>query len=356
VTSRSLGLGLPDLGVAAIVLVACIGGTVHLAPHHTWALALAVTAAVSLVVRRRWPLVTLGVATVATSIYLVLGYPYGPIQFTVLVATYSVARHRPTRTAAIAAVAAFIVLAVDVVLRIGLGASLIAIVPGSAWIVVPFALGVTMRFYGENRVRQRNRRADDERLRVAREVHDIVGHGLSAIQMQADIALHVMPKQPEHAAAALAAISRTSREALDELRVTLALARDDPEAREPLPGLARLDALAARTGDSGLPVRIHTIGSPRLLPGPVDLAAYRVVQESLTNALRHAGPAVATVHVGYHPDAVSVVVLDTGRGGEVGPGHGIEGMRRRVAALGGTFQAGPAEGGGFRVSARIPAP
>lgn len=353
-TSRAPGLALADIGVAAVVLFACIGGTLHLAPHQPWALALAVAAALSLVARRRWPLVTLAIVTVVTSAYLVVGFRYGPILLTVLVAVYSVARHRPTRTAALAAVVALVVLTVHVVVRIGVGASLIGIVPGSAWIVVPFALGISMRFYGENVERQRNRRADEERLRVAQEVHDIVGHGLSAIQMQADIALHVMPKQPEQAAAALAAISRTSREALDELRVTLALARDD--SRAPMPGLARLDALAARTGESGLPVRIHTVGQPRPLPGPVDLAAYRVVQESLTNALRHAGPAVATVHVGYHPDAVSVVVVDTGHGGEVGPGQGIDGMRRRVNALGGTLSAGPAAGGGFRVTARIPAP
>jgi signal transduction histidine kinase len=355
VTSRAPSPALADIGVAAVVLFICIGGTLHQAPHQPWALALAVTAALSLVVRRRWPVVTLAIVTVTTSVYLVVGFPYGPILLTLLVAVYSVARHRPTRTAALAALIALVVLIVHVVVRSGsLGASLLGLVPGSAWIVVPFALGVSMRFYGENVARQRNRRADEERLRVAQEVHDIVGHGLSAIQMQADIALHVMPKQPEQAAAALAAISRTSREALDELRVTLALARDD--SRAPMPGLARLDALAARTGESGLPVRIHTVGQPRPLPGPVDLAAYRVVQESLTNALRHAGPAVATVHVGYHPDAVSVVVVDTGHGGEVGPGQGIEGMRRRVAALGGTFSAGPSEGGGFRVTARIPAP
>jgi signal transduction histidine kinase len=354
VTSRAPGLALADLGVAALLLFACVGGTLHQAPHRPWALALAVTAALSLVVRRRWPLVTLAIVTVVTTIYLVLGYAYGPILLTMLVAVYSVARHRPTRTAAVATALAFAVLAVDLVVRVGVGASVLLIVPWSAWVVLPFALGIGLRSYGENRARQRNRRADEERLRVAQEVHDIVGHGLSAIQMQADIALHVMPKQPEQAAAALAAISRTSREALDELRVTLALARED--TRGPMPGLAQLDALAARTGESGLPVRIHTAGQPRPLPGPVDLAAYRVVQESLTNALRHAGPASATVHVGYHPDAVSVVVVDTGRGGELGPGQGIEGMRRRVTALGGAFSAGPADGGGFRVSARIPAP
>jgi signal transduction histidine kinase len=343
-----------DAGLALLLVAVCVGASVHQAPHQPRAVGLAVLAALSLAVRRTWPLVNLAVATVAASTYLVLGYPYGPILLTVLIAVYTVARYRPIRPAALAAAAALVVLAVHAF--VGHGPGWFGLVPGSAWIVVPFALGVSLRLHAENAARARARHADEERLRVAQEVHDVVGHGLSAIQMQAEIALHVLPKQPEHAVTALAAISRTSREALDELRVTLALVRSD--ARAPLPGLARIEALAGRTSDSGVPVRVQTTGAPRPLPGAVDLAAYRVVQESLTNVLRHAGPAAATVRMDYGPDEVCVEISDTGVGpgiGDVG-GAGIAGMRQRVAALGGTLSAGPGERGGFRVAARIPAP
>ncbi len=239
-TSRRLA----DGALALVVLVVSIGGTTHLAPGNRWALALAVLAAVSLAMRRAWPLVTLAVVVVATSVYLVLGYPYGPILISVLVAGYTVARHLPLRRAAIAAAAAIAFLLVHAFVRLGVGPGLYGILAGSAWIIVAFVIGISLRLYRENVERDRaewaRRHADEERLRVAQEVHDVVGHGLSAIQMQADIALHVLPKQPGHAAVALAAISQTSREALDELRVALAQVTGG-DGRAPLPGLARFD-------------------------------------------------------------------------------------------------------------------
>jgi signal transduction histidine kinase len=354
-----------DAGVAAVAVVVMVEGTRHVAPGRPWAIVLAVLAAVSLVARRRWPTATLAATTVATSSYLALGYPYGPILLTLLLAGYTAARKLPLRRAAYASGVALVFLQVHLFIGSGVNAGVIGIVPGSAWIVLPFALGVTLRLHGESVARGRaewaRQHADEERLRVAREVHDVVGHGLSAIQLQAEIALHVMStKAPgdaaELATGSLAAISRTSQEALDELRVTLNVLRQESDDRSPLPGLARLDALAARTSRSGAPVRVETTGSPRPVPGPVDLAAYRVVQESLTNVLRHAGPATVTVRVDYLSDAVSVEVLDDGRGGPAEPGQGIAGMRQRVAALGGSLSAGPHERGGFRVTARLPTP
>jgi signal transduction histidine kinase len=243
-------------------------------------------------------------------------------------------------------------------------------------VVVPFAVGVTVRVSREGAARagaERVRKiADDERLRVAQEVHDVVGHGLAAITMQAEIALHLLPRRPEQAAPALEAISRTSRQALDELRATLALVRHG-ETRAPTAGLARLDDLVTRVRDSGVPVEVSaTGGPPGRLPTAVDLAAYRVIQESLTNVLRHAGAATATVSLGYQPGELRIEVVDTGRGrpgtpgdgrpdgrgaaGPGGPGHGIIGMRERVAAVGGELTAGPRPGGGFRVYARLPVP
>ena len=331
--------------------------------------ALVLVAAVALVGRRAWPRAVLAVCTLATSGYLVLGYPYGPILLSFMVAVYTVARRLPTRSAALACGLALAVLLTHT-FATG-GPQLLGVIPGSAWVVVPFALGVTIRLNrkaaGRVRDEQARQYADAERLRVAQEVHDIVGHGLSAINMQAEIALHLLAKRPEQAEVALTAISRTSREALDELRVTLQVVRRAglpglPESRAALAGLARLDELVTRMSETGVPVRVETTGQPRPLPSLIDLAAYRVVQESLTNVLRHAGPASATVRLGYADREVTVEVTDTGSttttrpGSGQGSGQGLAGMRERVDALGGALDAGPLAGGGFRVYAKLPLP
>ncbi|MGW4292652.1 sensor histidine kinase [Micromonospora chersina] len=324
---------------------------------------LVVVAALAVAVRRRWPLATLAVVTAASTAYLVLGYPYGPILLSFFVAVYTVAAYRPARDAAVANGVALLVLLTHVFVGVR-PPGLVGLMPAAAWVVVPFAVGVTVRLGRENAARSRTdearRLADAERLRVAREVHDVVGHGLAAIHLQAEIALHLLARKPEQAEAALTAISRTSKEALDELRVTLTVVRRDEAAdeRAPAPGLAQLPQLRERLAGAGLPVTVEVDGSPRPLPVAVDLAAYRVVQEALTNVLRHAGPATATVRIRYAPTEVAVEVTDTGRGaaapaGGAG-GYGLAGMRERVTALGGSFAAGPASGGGFRVSATLP--
>ncbi|MFE9690453.1 sensor histidine kinase [Micromonospora sp. NPDC005806] len=324
---------------------------------------LVVVAALALAVRRRWPLVTLAVVTGATTAYLVLGYPYGPILLSFVVTVYTVAAYRPVRTAAVACGVALAVLLVHIFVGVR-SPGLVGLMPAAAWVVVPFAVGTTVRLVREstarNRVDEARRLADAERLRVAREVHDVVGHGLAAIHMQAEIALHLLARKPEQAEAALTAISRTSKEALDELRVTLTVVRRDEAAdeRSPTPGLAQLPQLRERLAGAGVPVTVEVDGEPRPLPVAVDLAAYRVVQEALTNVLRHAGPATATVRLRYAPAEVAVEVTDTGRGAVAGAarsgGYGLAGMRERVTALGGSFTAGPASAGGFRVYATLP--
>jgi signal transduction histidine kinase len=337
------------------------------------AYALVAVAALALVARRRWPLPTLAVTTVAVSVYLVLRYPYGPVLLTVVVAVYTVASTVPWRRSVPAAAAALVVLLTHLAVT---PFDWIGLLPGASLVAVPFAVGATVRQIRESAVRARDERIRDEayeaRLRVAQEVHDVVGHGLAAINMQAEIALHVLPKKPEQAEAALTTIARTSKEALDELRATLAVVRrsDAAEQRIPGPGLAQVDRLVARLAGTGVPVSVSVEGEPRDLPAAVDLAAYRVVQESLTNVLRHAGKASATVRVTYRPDGVSVEVTDTGLGESRGTlldvyvqqgapaftGQGINGMRMRVEAVGGEFTAGPAPGGGFRVHADLPLP
>ncbi|MCF0096915.1 sensor histidine kinase [Micromonospora sp. MH99] len=343
--------------------------------------ALIVVAALALLLRRRAPVATLAVVTVATSTYLVLGYPYGPILLAFLLAVYTVAVRLPVRPAALAAGGAFVLLVAHVFVSRGPAPGWFGVLPASAWVVVPFAVGVVVRVSREaaariraeearERAEQGRRQADEERLRIAQEVHDVVGHGLAAISMQAEIALHLLPKRPEQAEIALTAISRTSREALDELRVTLGAVRRGAE-REPVPGLARLPALRDRLAGAGLAVDLRLDGDPREVPAAVDLAAYRVVQEALTNVLRHAGVARAEVTVGYQADEVTVEVTDQGVGvpgwrdaaGDAGGpepvdgqsgGHGLAGMRERVTALGGRLTVGPRPAGGFRVWARLP--
>jgi signal transduction histidine kinase len=319
---------------------------------------LAVAAAVILVARRVWPLPILAASTAITSAYMLMGNPYGPSLISFAVAVFTVANRLPTRRAAVAAAVALPLL----LLHDGVSGDWTGIVPGSAWVVVPFAAGLVLRVTREANARARAEQvrqyAYEERLRIAQEVHDVVGHGLAAINMQAEIGLHLLPKRPEQAGEALTAISRTSKEALDELRTTLAVVRrsDPAGVRAPTPGLARLGDLVDRMTGTGVPVTLEVTGTPRDLPAPVDLAAYRLIQESLTNVLRHAGPATATVRVAHDADRLTVTVTDTGRGGTPSRphGHGIVGMRERVTALGGFFEAGPGPTAGFRVQGTFP--
>ncbi|MDQ3947486.1 MAG: sensor histidine kinase, partial [Actinomycetota bacterium] len=210
------------------------------------------------------------------------------------------------------------------------------------------------------RAEQVRRRASEERLQIARELHDVLAHNISLINVQAGVALHLIDERPEQARTALAAIKEASGEALREVRSVLGMLRQVDEAapRDPAPSLARIDSLVSRAEAAGLAVRVQAEGEPRPLPAGLDLAAFRIVQEALTNVARHAGATSATVRVGYGPDALTVEVDDDGRGvgspSTVGTGSGIAGMRERAAALGGQFQAGPRPGGGFRVQARFP--
>jgi signal transduction histidine kinase len=206
------------------------------------------------------------------------------------------------------------------------------------------------------RAEQQRRQASEERLRIARELHDVLGHHLSLINVQAGVGLHLMDTRPEQAREALTAIKSASAEALREVRSVLGVLRPEEEAapRAPAPSLGRLDDL---TADAGLPVRTAVHGTARPLPPEVDRAAYRIVQEALTNVRRHAGPeATAMVTIGYGDRAVTVEVTDDGVGGSVtsDQGNGIAGMRARASALGGTLSAGPVDGGGFRIAVTLP--
>ena len=229
------------------------------------------------------------------------------------------------------------------------------------------------------------RRAVEERLRIARELHDSLTHNISVICVQSGVAVHLARKRGEEVSPALLAIQEASADAARELRTTLGVLRSDEDGDSS--GLGHLDSLAARARAAGLPVTVNVTGTKRSLPPEVDQAAYRIVQEALTNVSRHAGQASAWVHLRYTPDVLEIQVDDDGAGISIAPatsnktsngrsnatsngtsngnginnGHstsnglGLIGMRERVTALGGRLHAGPRDGGGFQVRAEIPA-
>jgi len=235
------------------------------------------------------------------------------------------------------------------------------LIPGEVAAALFLGLWVSSRRAALREREERARRAvDAERLRIARELHDVVAHTMSTINVQAGVAAHVIDEQPDQAAQALEAIKHASKEALRELRGILNVLRqaDEHDERSPAPRLAQLDELIENTTRAGLPTSVTIHGRVGTVAPTVDLTAYRIVQESLTNALRHAGPTSARVTLSYTDDELGVEVFDGGRGRvdgtPHGAGHGIAGMRERVEAVGGTLIAGPGPEGGFRVQARLP--
>ncbi|HEX8005397.1 MAG TPA: sensor histidine kinase, partial [Trebonia sp.] len=202
------------------------------------------------------------------------------------------------------------------------------------------------------------RRASEERLAIARELHDVVAHSISVINVQANTALHLMDRQPDRAREALTAIREVSGQALSELGSVLGALRETGAPLAPTPGIARLDELAARARSAGFAVSLMSEGEVRTLPAGVEAAAYRIVQEALTNAVRHSGGSAAAVRLRYGADSVEIEVDDDGRGSgpttRAGSGNGLAGMTERAWALGGTLDAGPQPSGGFRVLARLP--
>jgi signal transduction histidine kinase len=220
------------------------------------------------------------------------------------------------------------------------------------------------RLYGEELVRHEGRRAEDraarERARIARELHDVVTHGMSVITVQAAYGRLMVGTDAARAGEALTAIETTGRQSLVELRRLLGVLRagepglvDD----EPTPGLADLPRLAERTSHAGVHVDVSVDGEATPVDPGLELSAYRIVQEALTNVVKHASTGSARVTVEHRPDAIVLDIADDGRGGDVrAEGYGIAGMRERAALYGGTFRAGPGPGGGFRVNATLPRP
>jgi signal transduction histidine kinase len=324
-------------------------------------LGLAVAAVAS---RRSAPRCALALATVVAAAYLALGYPSGPIYLALPIAGYTVGARHPVRVSLPTyAVSAAALSGTDLIFRPAGWSAVLTHVLG--WLLeglAAWAVGTLVRMRRESAAAARAERlregAYQERLRTAQDVHDTVGHGLAAISLQAGVALHVLDRSPQRALELLEAIRASSQDALEELRVTLAVFRSPDQPRVPAPGLDRLDVLVERINEAGVPVELVRVGQPMAVAASVELAAYRIVQESLTNVVRHAGPSTAAVRLEYAADELRIEVTDTGRGAGLErsfvEGQGVTGMRTRADAVGGTLEAGTRAGGGFTVRARLP--
>jgi signal transduction histidine kinase len=351
-------------------------GRLHYIKPDALALLLVAAQGLPLVWRRRRPLLVLVVVLLANTTYYALGYPLTGYDLALLIAVYSAAAYTSQRTSLLAAgvtIGSFVVLDA---FRVG---PFWASVPFSllAWLVVIFGgmwlwgryVQVRRAYTAELQARaeraERDREAEArravaaERARIARELHDVVAHHVSVTVVQAGAARQVLDSDPDRTRSALAAIEDAGRRALTAMPSLLrALRTDDAdEARAPQPTLADLDDLVAGVTTAGLAVTLRIQGTRRPLPPSLDLSAYRIVQEALTNSLKHAGPAHAEVVIGYGPDALELRVVDDGDGAvrpPAGSGHGLVGMRERVALFGGELHTGPRPEGGFRVVARLP--
>jgi signal transduction histidine kinase len=349
--------------LAALVLVitaASAAGQKGANPAITWLLV--GLACVPLAFRRRAPLVVLAIVGGAT-VGLAIGGDGTSPEAALALAIYTVAAHRPwPRVATVGLPLAF---------AAGL-ASQIAVQTHGNWVEVmvgltfavglPVLLGRMVYNRRERLARDRELAARDavarERTRIARELHDVVAHAISVMVVQAGAARTVVDHDPQAAKTAIGRVEATGRAGLAEMRRLIGVLTDDDEVAStaPQPGLGELGPLVETMRAAGLPTEVVRSGTPRELPPGADLAAYRVIQESLTNALKHAGPAHARVGLEYAPDRLMIEVADDGRGLAVEPGvgHGLGGMRERVGLFGGTLETAARPGGGFVVRAEIP--
>jgi signal transduction histidine kinase len=334
-------------------------------PHPTdpdaFAVILTVAAAGALTWRRQHPDTVAIIVLVTTQVFYLRGYDEGPQSPMVMIAVWTAATIGTRfKTASLACSGIPLVVLASLFTDQPFGSHL-----GYAITVAIVAVvGHNIRLRRSNREQEERtaaaeaeRAVSDERLRIARELHDVVAHAMSIVAVQAGVAAHIIDDQPDEAKRMLENVRRTSHEALDEMRRLLGVLRGGDAALAPAPGLHDVDDLVDSMRSSGIPVSLAVTGTRVDVPGGVDLTAYRIVQEALTNVLKHAGPNVQVdVAIEYEPGTVRVEVLDDGRGAAVHAdgGHGLLGMRERVSVFGGELVAGPKPGGGFRVSATLP--
>ena len=359
--------GVSDWALFLVALATAGGAAVH-HDRRAFGVPLALLACLPLLFRRQHPLPVLALSTGATAIITAVWGLYNPLP--VGIALFTVAASCDRRRSLLAGAASIVVLAIALTVSSDSlrPAPLVGRLLGFAvaWLVGD-SVGTHRRYVQalEERAKrlERERAAEaaravaEEQARIARELHDVIAHNISVMVVQAAAAKDVFATRPERAPEALRAIEETGRGALDELRNLLGSQAE--VAYSPQPGIGDLDALFERVRAAGLRVGVAIEGEPRALPPAVELSAYRVVQEALTNTLKHARATRADVRVRYADDELAVSVHDDGVGGDAqagvnGSGRGLVGMRERLGLLGGSLAAGPADGGGYAVSARFP--
>jgi signal transduction histidine kinase len=399
---RTIDVALAAVGAAALVVVMSrVDGAGDTRSFDLLAGLLVVVAAGVLALHRRAPMTVLAVTTAALALYSLRDYPGGPVYLTWIGAVFAVSVARgPAKAWAPAVVSTAVVVGTAFHGQRTVGEKLdlttVVAVLFVSWAAGALLLGGSVRglraeraaleerarHLAETREEEARRRVVEERLRIARDLHDSVAHGLASIAVQAGVGAHVLDERPEDARAALLAVKRASGAALAELRATLGMLRSDDAAasREPAAGLDLLPRLVEGARAAGLAVDVEVQvgdelavdGEVRPLRPAVDAAAFRIVQESLTNVIRHAGAARATVALRHTASGLDIEVTDDGRGaapagngdgragngdrgnGDGHRGHGLAGMRERVALLGGEMDAGPRRSGGYQVRARLP--
>ncbi|WEB45645.1 MULTISPECIES: sensor histidine kinase [Streptomyces] len=383
------------VAVSCFTLAAPVAAAIAFHDHTTisWSVTALAVSCVPLIARSRWPLPVVAMTvTVHLAQFVLLPLPR-PTPAATAVALYTAAigsdRRRAWQVGACSAVA---LITASLIFRPGLE-NIPQVLALIAWTLTPVAVGDAVRSRREvlaaameraeraerTKEGEARRRVTAERLRIARELHDVVAHHITLVNAQAGVAHHLMRTDPDHAYQALERIRDTSRSALDELRATVGLLRygEDPVApREPTPGLDGLQGLLDSFRHSGLDVTLEHTGHPGALSPITDLAAYRIIQEALTNTRKHAGPASARIRLDFRTDVLQITVEDDGcgiaaddrgsgptitgidmdgaRDTSTGTGHGMIGMRERAKAAGGTLTTGPRPGGGFRVGAELP--
>lgn len=364
-----------DLAFAVFCTGASLGGA------RTWSdveSALVLVTMLAMGLRRLWPLWSLAVVLAGSCVMIINGL--GSIGLVPQTAVMYIVALRLRRSHSLAVLAVVLIsnaVSIDAARTPnGTPSNALVVFVGSI-VAAGWAVGYAVRqqrAYADAMHEQAERRAEEraraqvaeERLRIARELHDVVAHSMSLIAVQAGVANYVLSARPEEAARVLSSIEQAGRDALRETRRLLGLLRDDDGARlapelGPAPGLGDLDDLIARTADAGVRVDLEVRGRRRSLPAGVDLAAYRIIQEALTNVVKHSAAETGRVLVAYEDDGVRIEVTDDGRGRAAatggGPergGHGIVGMRERAGLYGGEFRAGPLAGRGFEVAVRLP--
>lgn len=351
------GLALAVAAVCSVALSAPLPADSPARPADALAHTLVLLLCGPLVLRRRFPRATVLAVVGFAVLVLVVGYTQANTGFAILVAVFSLGRHVDLRRALPVLLAVPLELVAEAALSRE-SASPTDLVNAALVIVGAFWLGANIRRWRLDLARQA---VADERLRIARELHDVVAHGMSVVAVQSGVARHVLDTRPEQARIALDVIASTSRRSLEELRRMLEVLRPgDPDGQlAPAPGLAGLTDLAEQMGRAGVRVTVKTSGEPAELPAGVDLTAYRIVQEALTNTFKHAGVGShADVLIEYWPERLAVQVTDDGRGeptaAATGSGAGLIGMRERVNLFGGDLHVGPRRERGWRVRADLP--